>query len=333
MDLKNKLLYTGAVVAYGVSVGLFVSPWTGMALASFFFLFHLVSVGLAFLATFPAGKSNDRLWGGKAALLAVCMPLAGIPFFITIAFTSHGKHQDSLLEYEEHVQYTLKPEELLPDEMQQRAFLKEKMNLQSFIDVIHSRGQVEEKIQALNTLPTVASPNIINMVKIASRDTSPEVKFIAASVIKKIEKPMMEEMKFWSEETKKDAANTDGWVNLGNLYFNYCYLGIPDDVNMSHYIELAVQAYKRALKLAPGRPDLLLAVGKALVRQKQYDEALTLLERYIAGRPGDSNGYVWKAEALFQKKEYRQLKAFFKTVKSGEAGGWDTFDSIKAVWT
>ncbi|MBF0431473.1 MAG: hypothetical protein HQK83_09355 [Fibrobacteria bacterium] len=319
-------------LSYGASVVLVLLPWEQSWYPLYFLVAHLVSIGLGFLVVRSRQTNNSLLWGGKAALLAFCMPLAGVPFFMVIAFTSHGIHQDSLMEYEEHVAYNVEPDALVPSEIQQEAFLQEKLNIQSFVDVIHSKGQVEEKIRALNTLPSQASPNIVNMVKIAARDKSPEVKFIAASVIKKIEKPMLEEMQFWSEETKAHEGNIDGWVNLGNLYFNYCYLGIPDNVNMAHYTQMAVDAYKKALVLAPERVDLLLAVGKVLVKQQKLEEALGYIERFIEQKPKDSNGHLWKAEVFFQKRDFRALRMLFQKVQDDGAEGWGMFNAIRAVW-
>jgi tetratricopeptide (TPR) repeat protein len=51
-----------------------------------------------------------------------------------------------------------------------------------------------------------------------------------------------------------------------------------------------LRAFQEALALAPDQPDALLGAAQALMRLGRSAEALPLLERYVAQRPGDDEG-------------------------------------------
>ncbi len=94
--------------------------------------------------------------------------------------------------------------------------------------------------------------------------------------------------------TPNDSAT---WVHLANAYF---------DVDQP---EKAIKAYNKALKLAPGNPDVLTDLGVMYRRNKQPDEALLAFDRAIKASPNHEQSRLNKGVVLLYDKK-NQSEAF-----------------------
>ncbi len=95
---------------------------------------------------------------------------------------------------------------------------------------------------------------------------------------------------------KQDPKNTRGWVLLGNTY-----------VAADRYAQ-AVLAYRRALKLAGRRPDILSSLGEALVLEAQgrlTDKSRAILVEANDKNPMDPRPYFYLASDLADKGDLR----------------------------
>jgi hypothetical protein len=133
--------------------------------------------------------------------------------------------------------------------------IKEKINLQSFIDIIHGSGNETMKIKFINLLYENISPTSIKMIKQATSDESSEVKIIAVSTLKKIEKPLLETIQKWYKKTNLNSYDEDAFFNLGMTCLKYCQLGIPDELNTANYLRKSEKAFLQVLSINPDRVE------------------------------------------------------------------------------
>ncbi|MDL2291382.1 tetratricopeptide repeat protein [Desulfovibrio sp. OttesenSCG-928-F20] len=75
------------------------------------------------------------------------------------------------------------------------------------------------------------------------------------------------------EDVRKDPANVEAWEHLGNLYFD------------AGEAQKAVNAYNKALELAPDNPSVLVDCGVMYRELKQFDMALEYFARALAKNP------------------------------------------------
>lgn len=311
---------------------LFFLSWENNYNPVFFFLSHFLST--LYLMNFYRlrAQGDYKLWFWKIAGLCLCMPFLG--FFFAIVITPHLEEMKAefIDDFDEHVVCTLENVKYIPDEEHRNRIVTEKGNVFALVDLLSKDGFVEQKIKELKTIPEHPNAKIIQMIKKATSDKSQEVKYIAASVLKKIEKPLIDEINDLSKKLRKNPKDSSLLVELGNHCFNYCYLELPENSSIVYYLNWAYESYKSALELLPDRSDLLLAIGKTLVKLKKGREAIHYLDQYINKAPEDCNGYIWKAEAYYETRDFISLRKFLSDESLLKVQGWDQFRTVQAVW-
>jgi tetratricopeptide (TPR) repeat protein len=73
---------------------------------------------------------------------------------------------------------------------------------------------------------------------------------------------------------------------------------------------LAMETLRKALQNRPGSPELLLAMARALARDKDYDQALAKLKDLLAANPGYYQAHVYMAEIFYLKRDPRAEKEY-----------------------
>jgi cytochrome c-type biogenesis protein CcmH/NrfG len=75
------------------------------------------------------------------------------------------------------------------------------------------------------------------------------------------------------EELRRDPDNAEAWTHMGNLYYD------------AGEAEKSIQAYERALTLAPDVPDVLVDCGVMYRKIKNYNKALEYFTKALAVSP------------------------------------------------
>lgn len=170
------------------------------------------------------------------------------------------------------------------------------------------------------------------MIKQATRDESSEVKIIAASTLKKIEQPLLDDIQKWYKKTELNKSDINAYINLGNTCLKYCQLGISDELNRANFLKRSEEAFQNVLLLNPERTDLFIKISKIFLERFEYDSALEYVNKYLFLYPDDYKGYIYKCEALFQQRKFKQLKEFINQIDFNKNKNWKELQSLKAVW-
>lgn len=323
------------VLSYGLSLYFFCGSWEQTSQLPFFLIAHIFSVGCTYVLLVTKQAKGKKLLVLGPCLIALCIPLFSI-LFLLIVSTKSKIRSSKLLEdeVEEEILADSRQGSFVADSDHHREIMQEKINLQSFIDIIQSQGNEEEKIKMLTLLSSNhATPEIIEMIKMATLDSSSEVKIIAVSTLKKIENPILENVQTWKKILKNDEENTEAYINLGITCLNYCLLGIPDQTNTAYYLDIAESAYVKALTLEPERTDILIELVRTLIERKKFTAALEHINRFMFIHSDDRKAILYKAEILFQQKEFNKLTAFLKEIDKEKFADWHHLEEMQAFWS
>ena len=103
--------------------------------------------------------------------------------------------------------------------------------------------------------------------------------------------------------------NVNAWENLGQTYISL--MGVAGGAE-----SWAVASYEKAIQLEPMNPMLRVTLGSIHIRQKNYNEALSLFSGAIALKPDYANGYYNLANAYRLKGDReRAILAYEQTIQ------------------
>lgn len=240
-------------------------------------------------------------------------PLFGFPMYKWILVPkSNIKEQEFIEAYQDHVKYSIQRDMLLPDEDDHLRMVEHNLQLQPYINIFSKKDAIDEKIRAINELGQKRNPDSVRLLKIAKEDASPEVNYIAATALIKIEKPIQDDLADLQQKVKVEPEEASYWSRLGAICYDYCHLGLLDEVNRRFYLEQAHQAYLKVLELNYSRLDTFLELSKVLIFLGQGQEAKPYLEHYMREKAEDPNGYIWMSEALFLSYDKKGLREFLQ---------------------
>lgn len=115
-----------------------------------------------------------------------------------------------------------------------------------------------------------------------------------------------------AQAVRLDPSVAGAWLNLGNVL-----------VDLGRYTE-AEKAYRHALKRAPGLVPAIGGLGIALAATNQGEEAVGLLQDYLAREPDDPLGASLRLAALgAAPPPARPTAAHMRETYARRAAGWD----------
>lgn len=85
---------------------------------------------------------------------------------------------------------------------------------------------------------------------------------------------------------------------LNNSPNNIWFLDLITDIDLKqNRTQVAIERLQSALKTQPNQPVLILNLANALIQKKEYQSAVSLLNRYTVNHPNDLNGWNLMIEA------------------------------------
>ncbi|MFP4520777.1 MAG: hypothetical protein ACLFQK_01395 [Fibrobacterota bacterium] len=285
---------------------------------------------------------NHKYGSGSFTAIILFFPLGGWLIFSTYILSSKFNiRENAAEEFDEHISYTIKNQFYIPAEDEQKKIMREKLNIEPFNDMISSSGRIREKLKAISYLTGIKDRASVGIIKKAVKDISFEVKYAAVSAIKKIETPMIEDLKNIESELEQKPDDPRLHKQAADLYYDYSYLRIPTGASLRNALNKALDHYKKAVEFGSSRDEVQLLIGKIFLELDNPEEALNYFREYRLKVPEDFNGYLFEAEALFRMRRYRQLTDFFKQTDESKIIKdtsrktiirWEIFSRQKEAW-
>jgi hypothetical protein len=111
------------------------------------------------------------------------------------------------------------------------------------------------------------------------------------------------------------AASPEALCQLGDLYHEFCHLGLVGPPIKTFYLGRAVECYERSLAIDPVQPRVQLKRARALLRLNQPDRAESaLVEATLGGLPVVEI-MPWQAEVYFQRGEIELLSGLVQAMR------------------
>ncbi len=274
-------------------------------------------------------------WIIGTLVIVLLVPLIGFVFFgITHSLVLKRSRSENLDKCNEFDEYTITREkEVDVSHVQRQEVFDEKIKTRSFEDIIRGTGANEEKINVLNVLSKNKTSESINLIQTALSDLSDEIRYVAAATLNKIEKDIMDEISVMEKKIEENPQNIELLATLANRCFDYCNMSILDAVNFEFWLEKSQKLYRKALNCDPLKTKLLLQLGKIGLMQNKYEEALSYIDQFLQKNSMEGDGYILKAEILFNFKRYEDLHIFMKEAGTLKIKNWDHYTKINEVWS
>ena len=95
---------------------------------------------------------------------------------------------------------------------------------------------------------------------------------------------------------------------LARLYDDYAFTGLLDPERESSYRALALDAYRAYLDVRADDVGVLLSVGRLMLRERRFADAIEWLERAFRSGMPSSKEAVWYMECLFHLGRFGELR-------------------------
>lgn len=308
--LIRSLFFILASVTYGISLFVYCMQWDIIYSELLFWSMHILSVISIAAVFYLCNDSIKKQWALVLCLLAACMPFIGIILCAIFLFV----HPSSVSRRSNETQEVVIAPESRPlpsfNREHRKKIFSEKINIQSCIDVIFSKGNDKRKINVINSFSTPITSFEIMLLKHASRDPSSEVKIAAVATLKKIENPLLEHIQRWSSEAQKNGSDIDALMNMGKSCADYARLGFTDEMNNREYLKRARDAFQKVYELNPDITDVVIELSKVNYDLGEYERALEYITSYLFYVPDNEQAKVLKCEILFKQRRLKQLHEY-----------------------
>ena len=180
------------------------------------------------------------------------------------------------------------------------------------IDVL-TFGSYEQKQALIGLIVANFRPGFAPILKLALNDANNAIRVRAATAITKIEKDFTFECLRLEQQLEQQADSAEILKLAAKHYDDYAYLGLLDAGREHDCREKALELYKRYLVLSPGDEGIRLAVGRMLIRGRNYQAAVDWFERPITDEPASVQHTVWYMESLFASGDFEKLRQVMET--------------------
>ena len=187
---------------------------------------------------------------------------------------------------------------------------RQEVGFEPFIDILNGQN---DKIKAIviRKLAETISPNAVQLLKIALKDRSGEVRLYAASALIKIEAKINEKLQVTIKRAKTQGTWT-AYAELGDLYRVFAETNLSGKNLSRHYLVRSSEAYRQSLDMHTDQPDIIVQYGKCLVALGQYEKARRLAAHAAQTWPANMELVFLQNEIYFMMGEMSEIQERFR---------------------
>lgn len=299
-----------ATVLHAVNLGLFLSDSVAVAIP---IMLH-IAISLV-LAVFTYGQYRAGMSVQHMAMLSIVSTMTGIfgaagallGFVCTLIFRLKSQH---FAEWYESIFPT--------DRMSESQTIYDSIiegidenpsayGVMPFTDVMRL-GSEQQKRRALAKMTSRFSPRFASAFRLALADSSNTIRVQAATAIAKVERDFAAKLERIELARTKDPKNPHLTMALAKFYDDYAFTGVLDSELERLNRERATNTYKSYLQQDPNSAEALIAIGRILFRNKQWEEAAEWFRHAMDRGVRADAMLVWYFECLFRLGQFRELR-------------------------
>ena len=177
-----------------------------------------------------------------------------------------------------------------------------------FVDVI-KRGTEIQKREAILKMTQFFHPDFGSVIKMALReDSSNVVRVQAATAITKIKNNFFTQLLKLEKLRQKYPDRYEVLLAIASVYDDLAFSTILEPEQESEARLLAMKFYRDYLSFKPNDKRIFYLIGRLLMRQEKYEEAVRWFESAITSETLKLDIWVLYAECLYHLKRYSDLR-------------------------
>ncbi|MEZ5398551.1 MAG: tetratricopeptide repeat protein [Bryobacteraceae bacterium] len=181
-------------------------------------------------------------------------------------------------------------------------------DITALIDVLEM-GDELQKQAAVSLVTRSFRPSLAPVLRRALSDPSNAIRVQAATAMARIEGGFLERVMELDTALEAAPGDPEKMEAVARLYDDYAFTGILDPVRELENQRQAIRHYRRVLEISPGNSAVRLALGRLLVRARQWEEA----DRWLSG--AGEEGALWRLETLARLGRYAELETVARSVQ------------------
>lgn len=175
--------------------------------------------------------------------------------------------------------------------------IQKQLHIQPLVDHILGKN-IMLKRAAAKKLGSIANLDAVRMLRMLLRDRDREVRFYATTSLERIDETYNSHIRSLKEQISSAPENPALNRELGHAYLDYVDVGLLDAVSEKFCMDLAAEAFQKALGQEEN-PGTLLYLAIIDIRMGRTAEAERRLNRTIELNPGLKEAYFRRAEIHF----------------------------------
>lgn len=288
-----------------------------------------VFIGISFSQTVD---KNRNLFFYLSLMLSVLFPVLGavsiavIYIYQTMVGVDLVSEDDLDISLDE--ESVLELEENIDDDANR--FIRQRLDVESFSDILRG-DNFNLKRSVIEILAHKDNKDSIKLLKIALKDSEPEIRFHASAGLRKVGETFQKRIFALQEEYNLDTNNFEINLLLAKEYFSFCRSRLVDVSTQKFYLNRGLESIIRALKLKPDDVNALLVHGKIKIEMEDYQDAVTQLNKAHSLDKSNWDVLIWRCEANFYLGKFDKIKKDCQTVANLKPV-WDRIGNVTNYW-
>jgi tetratricopeptide (TPR) repeat protein len=191
---------------------------------------------------------------------------------------------------------------------------------------------VEHRRRVVLSVSSLDPARAIPILREALRDPDEEVRLFAYGVLSRHEDHLNRQiLALQAAPATTSAERAAAAARLGDLYHEFCYLGLAGTQLQRFYLERAAAAYADALALDPEQPRVELKRARVHIRLRDPERAEEALVAAIVGGLPVAETMPWQAEIYFLRGELNLMRGMLQALRR-EPAIPDRMRRVAAYW-
>ena len=252
--------------------------------------------------------SSPKNWLIATFFISLAFPLVGPLGTVGVFFlysVSPIQKSGAYEEYEKYITYDFKPEEKYMPSDRLVEGIEEELQVMPLVEVLAETDPTARQ-GVVNIIEKLPKKDAVRLLKIALEDKSVEVRYAAAFELSRAEAEFNENIFMAREEAKRNPDSADAYLALGNGYSEYCESGLLDEYAAKYYRDLAMEEYKKALRLGGENVQILNYLAHLELLSKNYDDAAARFRRVTQLDPGNVFANVGLVSICYERHQIKE---------------------------
>lgn len=210
---------------------------------------------------------------------------------------------------EEAFEKHLEEKSLMMNEMSEE-ILKEDINIEPYVDILAS-DDLKLKINVIDKLTRLATPDAVRILKKALNDSNYEVRYFSNGALEKIERKYLTKIEAISETIKKYPDDYRSYNYRATIYLDMYSLGILDSQTAKGFLEKSLYDFLFSLQINKDQSYLFVKIVHIYLISKLYADVVSTSDMALRNNLSEedrSKILFYRAEANFYLRNFSQVR-------------------------